>query len=1399
MIKSCKLLGILISFIINFGFAGELVKEFYFPLSSLQITEKTGYHLVSLKGCESYINEPGAPVVPYKSVGVLIPPTAEITSIEVLEIERREIEGRYLLYPAQPPRPISYSGPLEFFTPNFEIYNSSSEYPGKTYEIIPSGRKSGFRIGGVFIYPLQYIPQEAKLILTTRLKLRIIYTENIYDEWELTESQRETFKEEVRRLVINPEDVMRFAPRVRASENTSIDYIILTSGSLTSRFVPLMMWLRKIGIWADTFSTSWVYSNYSGRDNQEKIRNFIQDYFTTRGTKYVLLGGDISIIPQRGVYSIVNSLPPRIDSFIPCDLYYFDLDWSWDGNQNNIFGDTWTISGRKDTVDLYCDVYGGRWPIENQAEIDSLIQKYFRYVKTPDTLYQKRLLLPAAFLWENYNHVQSQDSIANLSPADWTDRIIDMGQNPSWRNAVRDSLNSGFGLVHLVGHGNNHGVYITSGVNGAMYYRTDPATQSNFNKLAVVNSIACYPGNFEVNDCLAEEMLKARGSAIAVIMNSRYGWGTPPLIGPSELLDIRFYEHLFSRDSIRIASCHQSSKECYRNQAINQQWWRWCYYELNLLGEPSMMIWKDNPKKIAVSYNTPPYIGYQSFVVTCSSGNVALANATVCLWKGSEVYTKGITNSLGQVSLAINPQTLGYMYLTVTAKNRLPYEDSVYVTHRKDVGVEAILNPTGNFDSVYQIIPKARIKNYGTNLETLKVYFRLAELFDDTLIFLEPNSTLDVEFLPWTVRRGTYTAKCSTALMGDVNQVNDVRIVTFQVHVHDIGIVDIITPRAEVESVASIVPKIRVKNYGTVEETFEVVMCIDDYRSRKEIVALVPGEIEIVNFDPWIVKTRGFYTVRCTVYLASDLVPANNVLINHFVVIVPDFACLRIIPEDTTIYLGESITPAVIVGNLGSTNETNVLVHCYIPNTQYNSARTVSLNVGETTLVRFDPWTINLADGNYLIVAEVYLTRDCISANNSIATNLRLLVPGWIIKESLPVFGEIKDGASLTVLDGKIYALQGGNTNNFWMYNIAQDEWYARRSLSYVIAPNGLPLRKNVKAGGALTTCQGRVYAFKGNNTTEFWSYDPQIDSWIIKRPIPEMAPNSQSKKRVKSGAGLVAIRDSIYALKGGNCEEFWVYDVNKDSWYIKKPLIAPYGKKPKAGASLTTVGDTIYALLGGNTYYFYQYIPSRDTWIRKADARFGNEQSIKRKLKDGAALCALGNYIYAIKGGNTQDFGCYVISRDTWITLENIPGPKKVKAGGALVSWDRCIYMLKGGQNREFWRYVPFYNTIYNTTSKTLYNVQKIQNRQIETFTLKPISYSKCLELSFTLRQPMHLTISLYNAIGQQIQVVANKKFIKGSHTIRFDVSSLKPGVYYVRFTGREFEKVSKIVIFGF
>jgi hypothetical protein len=722
-----------------------------------------------------------------------------------------------------------------------------------------------------------------------------------------------------------------------------------------------------------------------------------------------------------------------------------------------------------------------------------------------------------------------------------------------------------------------------------------------------------------------------------------------------------------------------------------------------------------------------------------------------------------------------------------------------------DYAVRRITAPPSVIDSSSSLTPKAWIINWGTEAEeNVPVVFQIegTSYLDTQYVSLGSIDSTEQEFRVLTVDfpRGNYLMRCWSLLARDLNEENNEAQGELLVSVCDVGIMELLVPGVEVESTATIIPQVKVKNFGTSEVSFEVSLGIGEYYCRKEVPALKPESSYLVEFDPWEVLPRGNYLVQCSTLLVGDLVSANDTLSRVFSVTVPDFGLKRLDPPDTTIYAGNYLIPQARVYNFGSTYEADVPVVCYIPNTGYYSLKAVTLAPQESTEVVFDSLLVDFEDGNYRLICKTMLARDIISSSDSLYSNLEIIVPGWVLKESLPYGAEANRGSAMAVLAGKIYLLQGGNSNLFWMYDPETDIWRSRYAIPYLISASGEPIKKKVKDGGALAAAGGRVYAFKGNNTTEFWVYFPERDSWAPRTPIPEAYPGFYYRKRVKSGGALVAIRDSIYALKGGNCEEFWVYDIVKDSWYPKKPLMGPLNKKPKGGASLCAVGDTIYALLGGNTYYFYQYLPAHDSWIRKVDAGFGYGTAVKRKLKDGASLSSIRGQIYAIKGGGTRDFGSYLIVQDTWITLETVPGPVRIKAGGSLVSYQDKVYLIKGGGSQELWRYVPIIDKTYNlkpapeTPAPSDGNFNNSQG--VSRFFVTPSLIKDFACISYTLKEASLVKIKLYNSAGQLQKHLVNERLSAGTHQIIFNRKGLTSGVYYLMLDLTHTKRTSKIIV---
>ena len=186
------------------------------------------------------------------------------------------------------------------------------------------------------------------------------------------------------------------------------------------------------------------------------------------------------------------------------------------------------------------------------------------------------------------------------------------------------------------------------------------------------------------------------------------------------------------------------------------------------------------------------------------------------------------------------------------------------------------------------------------------------------------------------------------------------------------------------------------------------------------------------------------------------------------------------------------------------------------------------------------------------------------------------------------------DGGSLaSSKTGTVYALKGNNTCEFYSYTCDDYRWTTRDSIP---AFDGSGRRRRVKKGAALTSAAGgRLYALKGNNTREFWQYDPSQSEyrWHEMSSVP-LGP---SGKTVREGAGASVVVDQngtewVYVLKGSNTTDFYRYDTEADTWQtLAGPSRGPSGDNFRDGSCLAADPEqrVVYALKGG-TNEFYAY-----------------------------------------------------------------------------------------------------------------------------------------------------------------------------------------------------------------
>ncbi len=143
----------------------------------------------------------------------------------------------------------------------------------------------------------------------------------------------------------------------------------------------------------------------------------------------------------------------------------------------------------------------------------------------------------------------------------------------------------------------------------------------------------------------------------------------------------------------------------------------------------------------------------------------------------------------------------------------------------------------------------------------------------------------------------------------------------------------------------------------------------------------------------------------------------------------------------------------------------------------------------------------------------------------------------WQVLKPAPIGANQKwDKGSWLAYDpdhNRVYAHKA-KYHEFYYYDVNGDSWNVLKHAMPILGSAG---SKKSKDGGCADWFRGSIYALKGGNTLEFWRYDIDADSWTEQPLLPVGAG-----KKAKSGAGVVATDKALYVNKGNKSVEFWMY-----------------------------------------------------------------------------------------------------------------------------------------------------------------------------------------------------------------------------------------------------------------
>ncbi len=754
----------------------------------------------------------------------------------------------------------------------------------------------------------------------------------------------------------------------------------------------------------------------------------------------------------------------------------------------------------------------------------------------------------------------------------------------------------------------------------------------------------------------------------------------------------------------------------------------------------------------------------------------------------------------GQVG---EPALYNFMYTS-----RLFYPDP-------DLRIDAILAPVGLVSPGDTVFPQVRIVNEGNTRALFEVFLTVDGGFDDSIPVtgLLPGDTSepvfgDTWFAPMVP--GTLAVRCSLFMFAHGIEVRDTLMDSVYVVVRDVGCTQIVSPTATVDSgVPPIVPQAWIANFGSAAETFDCWLSIGTFYAETVSVVLVPAaESLLQSFPSWTPLQRGTWTVACSTMLAGDVDDTNDSAMGSVMVRVVDVALLDIVAPTDTVDSGVVVIPQVRLINYGNelaTFWTWLTMDDGSDAVVYSESVEVILTPGLDSFVSLPSTDPLSALGMWQTAAWCAVSDDMHPENDSQAGWFFVKPPGitwppgWAEVEPIPLppgNKAVKRGAWAAFNEGDelMYVTKGYKTTDFFAYYPLKDSWNNLTGMPYTKHSNPKWARKVPRKGSkGVSDGDNSIYVTQGNNTLGFWRYNILQDSWTELQDVP-VGPD---RKKVKGGTDLtyLMIDDTgfVYCLKGYRCE-FYRYNTETGTWDAALAN-APTGKRGKwdKGSWLVakdTSATTLYAHKAKYNELWSYNVPA-DSWNDAlAGMPFVGMQGRKKKSKDGGSADWYAGDIYALKGGNTNEFWKYRVSRDTWDEIDSMPTmgstakKKRVKYGADIVYGLYAFWSLKGNKTREFWRYGLSLDVMDGRSSMVRSGVagSPVSIRSGWNFAVAPNPLGKGGVLRYSVPYPVPLSLRLYDAVGRAVKTICTGRVLSGTGAIRLDAEGLARGVYLLR-----------------
>ena len=501
-------------------------------------------------------------------------------------------------------------------------YSSDKVYPEVVGSYLGTGGLRKYTFARVAFFPFSYHPQSGLLIFNPSLTVSIDYNLPPSDSPQIERLLSDTKADKrASELFINYPEAKKWylSEGTPKSPQETFEYVIITTDALTTAVSPLVDWKESIGFDVNVVTTSWIQSSYSGLDLEEKIRNFLIDKYIDWGIEYVLLAGDIDVIPMRHCYPDPHNHGTDDGYCPPTDYYYADLTGNWDSDGDGYYGEY-----GEDNVDFVPEVIVGRIPYSDATNITSICDKLVSFEGDNSSWKDNALLLGAVSNYYNEDHSGwpmtdgahlMEDMISGvLTGWSYTTMYEKAGLNPSsftcdlplsQSNVIGNWSFNDYGIVNWWAHGGSDAAWRKwwASDDGDGVPETDSPNEMNWEAFihnsdvssldddhpSIVFSCSCNNG-WPESDNLARRLLQ-HGSA-GIVASTRISWytiGWDMYGGGNASIDYYFFHYMINNNN-KVGDALFNSMIYYLN---NYFWWGWKsqqnMFDFCLYGDPALV------------------------------------------------------------------------------------------------------------------------------------------------------------------------------------------------------------------------------------------------------------------------------------------------------------------------------------------------------------------------------------------------------------------------------------------------------------------------------------------------------------------------------------------------------------------------------------------------------------------------------------------------------------------------------------------------------------------------------------------------------------------------------------------------------------------------------------------